>query len=106
MQDRMFQVLVVGGMALVGCGGAGATGPERDGDAAPLRAQDADASDAGGSFFPLETNAGPYDASFSPVEIPEPVDAISIGYATTVTDASVVLDASEDRHVFPLEGPR
>jgi hypothetical protein len=57
----MFHVLVLGGMALVGCGGA--TGTVTDagvGEPAPSDAAAAEDS------FPSETNAGPLDASGEP----------------------------------------
>jgi hypothetical protein len=58
MHDRMFQVLVLGGMALVGCGGSTLTEANKGaGDAKPSDAT------SGDTAFPSETNAGLLDGS-------------------------------------------
>ena len=86
MSDRMFHVLVLGGLALVGCGGSttGATNP----------ADGAAGSDAGAvdDAFPSETASGYVDASGSP------------GAASA--DAASILEAYDGGHpIFPNEGP-
>jgi hypothetical protein len=61
VSDRMFHVLVLGGVALVGCGGSTSAGPDKSaGDAAPTDASTAD------EFFPAETANVAYDAGGSP----------------------------------------
>jgi hypothetical protein len=76
VSDRMFHVLVLGGMALVGCGGA--TGTVTDagvGEPAPSDAASAEDS------FPSETNAGPLDAYVSTdAGAPQSADSGHVGF--------------------------
>jgi hypothetical protein len=111
MDDRMFRVLVLGGMTLVGCVGCGgieAVRPQDDGErqaapAADASAAEADASaaEADASAFPLETNAGYGDATLPPLVTP---DAASDDTAVDPVDAAPA-DASNDAPRFPTEGP-
>jgi hypothetical protein len=76
----MFHVLVLGGMALVGCGGATGTATDAGvGEPAPSDAAAADDS------FPSETNASPPDASGEPPSTgtdaePQPADSGHVGF--------------------------
>jgi hypothetical protein len=101
MDDRMFHVLVLGGMALVGCGGAGASHPIPDDAAA--------ADGSGGEAFPSEAHAGAVDASArvdAPPDpaaaSPDPADA-SLGIVSVDSADSAASDAP---YIFPMEAPR
>lgn len=76
MNDRMFHVLVLGGMALVGCGGSTLAEPDAgSGDASPHGPEDAASKDVA---FPFETNAALLDGSDS-LDEGSPVDAGNLG---------------------------
>jgi hypothetical protein len=61
VSDRMFHVLVFGGLALVGCGGSTSV----DGDKGAGNATPSDATSTD-EFFPAETASFAYDAGGSP----------------------------------------
>lgn len=114
----MFHVLVLGGIALVACGGTTEAGKVAAvGDAEPSDALAEDGSfpsetnaappDAStGPVFPMET-ATPYDGSF-PSELPPapPVlDAQAPG--DSAADAGAYADAATDaRYIMPIEAPK
>jgi hypothetical protein len=86
MNDRMFHVLVLGGLALVGCGGS-TTGAANPANGAV--GSDASAVD---DAFPSETASGLVDASGSP--------------GAPSADAGNLLEAYDGGHgVFPSELP-
>ena len=65
----MFHVLVLGGLALVGCGGSTTAGVDKGtGDATPSDATSTD------EFFPAETANFVYDAGGSPRPADAPMD--------------------------------
>ena len=117
--DRMFHVLVLGGIALVACGGATTTDASGLTDAEPQEAS------AGDGSFPSETNAAPldaatetavvfpsetatpYDASF-PSELPPPPPDLDAGSpdAHAASDAGAYADAAQGSgYCVPCEAP-
>ena len=89
--DRMFRVLVLGGVALTACGGAVTT---------PSSGDDSGTTQDG---FPTE---GPAQVDAFPSETAQQVDAFpSEGPAYVDTGVDAVVDASADADAFPMEGP-
>ena len=88
--DRMFHVLVIGGMALVACG---------EGDAKHPISDPAAADGSGEEAFSSETNAAVVDASADAA--PDPSDASLIILSTYPPDSG-----QSDSPFFPIEGPR
>jgi hypothetical protein len=111
VNDRMFHVLVLGGLALVGCGGSTAAGSEKGtADAEPSDATSAEdgfpsetAYEPDASGFPGSSDArtDPRDASF-PSELPPPPPPQSDAQAhdAGASDASEYADAR-----IPNPGP-
>jgi hypothetical protein len=92
VNDKMFRVLVLGGMALVGCGGSIATKSTTDKGAGDAEPQDASSA---GQGFPSETNAGVLDASGL---VP---DGSTGGGASSGSTSTTTADA----YAFPSELP-
>ena len=91
--DRMFHVLVIGGMALVACGGAEVAHPTPDA---------ATVDGSGEEAFASETDAAVVDASVSVDAAPDPADASLTIVPTDSADAAV----SDEPYIFPIEAPR
>jgi hypothetical protein len=114
VNDRMFHVLVLGGLALVGCGGSTAGGSDKaTGDAEPSDARSAEdgfpsetASEADASGLPESSDATthPGDAAFSS-DLPPPSDAQAPDAGAS--DASEYADArvQDAGYCVPCEAP-
>jgi hypothetical protein len=89
----MFHVLVIGGIALVACGGAEVARPIPD---------VATADGSGDEAFPSETDAAVVDASVSVDAAPDSADASLTIAPTDSADAAV----SDEPYIFPIESPR
>lgn len=92
MSDRMSHVLMLGGMALVGCGGSTLPEPDRaSSDATPHELEDAAPADAASTdvTFPFETNAALLDAARLVVEslLEDEIDHGRVGWAYLATRA-------------------
>jgi hypothetical protein len=98
----MFHVLVIGGIALVGCGGIDASRSTATDDSGPSPATDANAVEGAASEFPQETNGGAYDASVSPFAT---TDATATASPVEPFDATPPVDAADAHIGFPTEGP-
>ena len=120
MHDRMFHVLVLGGISLVACGGtteagkAAAVGDAEPSDAlaedgsfpSETNAASPDASTGPVVVFPMET-ATPYDGS-SPSELPPPPPVLDAeAPEDSAADSGVYADAATDaRYIMPIEAPK
>jgi hypothetical protein len=114
--DRMFHVIVLGGMGLVACGGSLASTPDAPADAAAdaFPSEGAAAID-GGSIEPgdaLPPSDAPSFVDVFPAEGPAIFDAFPDEGSrdAQVADGSVVTDGSgdgglRDAQIFPSEGP-
>ncbi len=115
MSDRMFNVLVLGGMALVGCGGAvSSQGPDtttRDAASAGNGSSPGTASGAAGTTSDAAGSAFPGDASRDGQLPSDPPDDAATSDAPVASDAAASPDGYADATIInpgcrlPCEAP-
>ncbi len=102
MDDRMFRVLVVGGMSLVGCGGIEASRPRSDGNGqAVAGAEGDDRIVDSSSAAPTGSGAGDGGTTlaFASADATSPTDTLDPG------DATALADADDEPSRFPIQSP-